>query len=117
MCSYVNKGVTLLFVEKFRMTSGQETKLSTWLEDRFCRSAGEIRAFITTKFELGYYHSCCLKMLGRLGFEYRKPKALPRVANEDKQAEFIAFYQDFMTKLSGSDYGLGNAQGSIVAII
>ena len=38
-------------------------------------------------------------MLRRLGFEYRKPKALPRVADEDKQAEFIAFYQDLMTKL------------------
>jgi hypothetical protein len=39
-------------------------------------------------------------MLRRLGFEYRKPKALPRVADEDKQAELIVFYQDFMTKLS-----------------
>jgi hypothetical protein len=38
-------------------------------------------------------------MLRRLGFEYCKPKALPRVADEDKQAEFIAFYQDLMTKL------------------
>ena len=36
-------------------------------------------------------------MLGRLGFEYRKPRALPRVADEDKQAEFIASYQDLMT--------------------
>ena len=42
-------------------------------------------------------------MLCRLGFEYRKPRALPRVADEDKQAEFIAFYQDLMTKLASDE--------------
>ena len=42
-------------------------------------------------------------MLGRLGFECRKPRALPRVADEDKQAEFIAFYQDLMTKLPADE--------------
>ena len=42
-------------------------------------------------------------MLGRLGFQYRKPSALPRVADEDKQAEFIAFYQDLMTKLPADE--------------
>ena len=42
-------------------------------------------------------------MLGRLGFEYRKPRALPRVADEDKQAEFIALYQDLMTKLPADE--------------
>ena len=79
-----------------RLTLDQQTNLSAWLEGRFCRSAGEIRAFITAEFGLGYSHSGCLKMLRRLGFEYRKPKALPRVADEDKQAEFIAFYQNLM---------------------
>ena len=73
------------------------------MEGRFCRSAGEIRAFITAEFELGYSHSGCLKMLRRLGFEYRKPRALLRVADEDKQAEFIAFYQDLMTKLPADE--------------
>ena len=74
-----------------RLTLDQEINLSARLEGRFCRSAGEIRAFITAEFELGHSHLGCLKMLRRLGFEYRKPKALPRVADEDKQAEFIAF--------------------------
>jgi hypothetical protein len=42
-------------------------------------------------------------MPGRLGFEYRKPKALPRVANSETHAEFIAFYQDWMTKLPANE--------------
>ena len=82
-----------------RLTPDEEIKLGAWLEARFCHSAGEIRAFITAAFGLYYSHSGCLRMLGRLGFQYRKPRALPRVADEDKQAEFIAFYQDLMTKL------------------
>jgi hypothetical protein len=82
-----------------RLTLDQETNLSAWLEGRFCRSAGKIRAFITAAFGLGHSHWGCLKILRRLGFEYHKPKVLPRVADEDKQAEFIAFYQDLMTKL------------------
>jgi transposase len=39
-----------------RLTPDQKTNLSAWLEGRFCRSAGEIRAFITAEFELGYSH-------------------------------------------------------------
>ena len=63
-----------------RLTLDQKIDLSEWLEGRFCRSAREIRAFITAEFELGYSPGC-LKMLCCLGFEYRKPKALPRVAD------------------------------------
>ena len=42
-------------------------------------------------------------MLDCLGFEYRKPRALPRVANSETHAEFIAFYQDLMTKLPADE--------------
>lgn len=80
-----------------RLTSDQEAKLSAWLEGRFCRSAGEIRAYITTKFSLRYSQSSCLKLLRRLGFEYCKPKALPHVAAEEKQADFIASYEALLT--------------------
>jgi len=51
-----------------RMTAGQETALTTWLEGRFCRSADEIRAYIAAEFGLRYSHSGCVKLLARLGF-------------------------------------------------
>ena len=86
-----------------RLTCAQEAKLSAWLEGRFCRSAGEIRAYITTEFGLRYSHSGCLKLLRRLGFEYRKPKALPHVADEEKQAEFITFYENLMNNLPADE--------------
>ena len=63
------------------MTQTQEAALCAWLEARFCRSMVEIRIHIAAVFDLEYLHSGCIKLLARLGFEYRKPKPLPRVAS------------------------------------
>ena len=37
--------------------------------------------------------------MARLGFAYRKPKALPRVADVERQAAFIAFYANLLNNL------------------
>lgn len=83
-----------------RMTSAQEGELCDWLDDRFCRSTVEIRAHISKEFDLHYSHSGCIKLLARLGFEYRKPKWLPRVASVEKQAEFIDKYDCLLNTLA-----------------
>ena len=85
-----------------RMTPTQQEHLCTWLEGRFCRSTHEIRAFVSTEFGLHYSHSGCIKLLARLGFEYKKPKALPRVASVEQQAAFIAQYTQLLNGL-GTD--------------
>jgi transposase len=77
--------------------------LCGWLNDSFCRSTVEIRAHISKEFGLRYSHSGCIKLLARLGFEYRKPKALPRVASTEKQANFITMYQRLMTELGADE--------------
>ena len=86
-----------------RMTAGQETALCDWPDGRFCRSTVEIRASISAEFGLEYSHSGCLKVLSRLGFEYRKPKALPRVASVESQAAFIALYEKLMRDLPADE--------------
>jgi transposase len=85
--------------EKSRMTPVQEAALCTWLDGRFCRSTVEIRSYIASQFGFEYSHSGCIKVLARLGFEYRKPKALPRASSAEKQAAFIALYERLMTEL------------------
>lgn len=75
-----------------RMTSTQEVALCDWLEERFCRSSHEISAHILTQFSIRYSHSGVIKLLSRLGFEYRKPKAMPRVIDAEKQQAFIDMY-------------------------
>ena len=93
-----------------RMASAQEAELCAWLDGRFCRSTVEIRAHIAAQFGLGYSHSGCLKLLARLGFEYRKPKGLPRVAPTEKQAEYIDMYERLLTEL-GADEAVYFADG------
>lgn len=86
-----------------RMTSAQEAELSAWLEDRFCRSTTEVRAHISATYGLEYSHSGCIKLLARLGFEYRKPKGLPRVAPAAAQAAFIEMYQRLLNALEADE--------------
>ena len=86
-----------------RMTQAQEAALCAWLEARFCRSTVEIRAHVSAECGLNYSHSGCIKLLARLGFEYRKPKPLPRVASADKQAAFIACYERLMRELPADE--------------
>jgi len=86
-----------------RMTADQEAALCDWLKDRFCRSTVEIRSHISQAFGLHYSHSGCIKLLARLGFEYRKPKALPRVASAEKQTAFIAMYQRLLAELGADE--------------
>ena len=86
-----------------RMTQAQEAALCDWLEERFCRSTAEIRAHIAAEFGLTYSHSGCIRIMARLGFEYRKPKPLPRVASAEKQAEFIALYERMMNALDADE--------------
>jgi transposase len=102
--SYRDSGWEALAVDGWkggqsRMTSDQEASLCTWLEGRFCRSTVEIRSHITSEFGLGYSHSGCIKLLARLGFEYRKPKALPRAVPAEKQEAFIAIYTGLLNGL------------------
>lgn len=86
-----------------RLSVAQQVALCAWLEERFCRSTVEIRAYVTAQFDLEYSHSGCVKLLARLGFEYRKPKALPRVADVAKQAEFIANYENMLNSLADDE--------------
>jgi len=86
-----------------RLSATQEAELCDWLDGRFCRSTIEIRARISKEFDLHYSHSGCIKLLARLGFEYRKPKGLPRVASAEKQAEFIAMYERLLNELGADE--------------
>ena len=58
---------------------------------------------MSSEFNIGYFHSGCIKLLARLGFKYRKPKTLPRVSDVEKQAAFIAFYENLLNNLPADE--------------
>ena len=86
-----------------RMTAAQEAALCAWLESNFCRSTAAVMAHFRAEFGLHYSHSGCIKLLSRLGFEYRKPKALPRVAAPEQQEAFMALHERLMTTLDADE--------------
>jgi len=77
----------------------QLAALCDWLEAGFVRDTRPVRTYIKAEFGVQYSHSGCLKLLHRLEFEYRKPKALPRVADEVSQQQFIDMYDDLLNSL------------------
>ena len=85
------------------MSADKKATLCGGVNNRFCRSTVEIRAHISKEFGLRYSHSGRIKLLARLGVEYRKPKALPWVVSSEKQANFITMYQRLMTELGADE--------------
>ncbi len=83
-----------------RLIQAEETELTAWLRKNPCRDTKEVRAHISNKYGKSYSHSGCIKLMHRLGFEYVKPKRVPAVADEEKQREFIEYYQQLQRYLA-----------------
>ncbi len=77
----------------------QETELLMWLSDRVCRDTNEIISHILSTCNVQFSRSGCISLMHRLGFEYTKPKSLPRVADELEQQNFIDLYEDLQRRL------------------
>ena len=60
------------------MMAAQEAALIAWLEGWFYGSVHDIRAYILAAFGIHHTHLGCVKLLAHLGFEYRKPRVVPR---------------------------------------
>ena len=71
------------------LTANQEAELSTLFRERSPKTVGEVRAVIAKLFDVTYSKSGAIKLMGRLGFCYKKPKALPMGADEAAQIAHI----------------------------
>ncbi len=60
-------------------------------------------AYIAARWGVVCSHSGGLKLLHRLGFEYRRPESLPARADEGKQAAFIAAYEALLNGLAADE--------------
>ena len=50
-----------------------------------------------------YSHAGCIKVMHRLGFEYKRPKSLPAQADEAEQAAFIEAYDKLLNGLAADE--------------
>ena len=77
----------------------QERATQAHFTERSARNADEVCAYILAEHGKSYSTSGAAKLMGRLGFVYKKPRSLPAQADETKQAAFIAQYEALMTEL------------------
>lgn len=85
------------------LNEARKVALCDWLEARLCHDTRPIIAWMKAGFGVHYSHSGCLKLLHRLGFEYQKPKALPRVADDVAQQQFIDMYEKLLNTLPADE--------------
>lgn len=88
---------------KRTLDAEQEARLVDDLGRRLFLTSSAILAHIRVRFGIEFSRSGLIKYLNRLGFEYRKPKALPARADAAAQAAFIARYETLMTGLGADE--------------
>ena len=81
----------------------QEDELSAHLASRVYRDTVEVAAHIKALYGVVCSHAGCIKLMHRLGFEYKRPKSLPAQADEAKQAAFIEVYEKLLRGLADDE--------------
>ena len=83
-----------------RLSVEQQDKLKAWIAETLPRSTRQIGAYIEKEFEVTYEgRSGLIALLHRLGMVHRKPQAIPRKLDEDKQKAFIKAYNALLNGL------------------
>ena len=85
------------------LSRAREAELSAHLGERLYRDTGEVAAHIKATYGVCYSHSGCIKLMHRLGFEYKRPQSLPAQADAAKQAAFIEAYETLLRGLADDE--------------
>lgn len=82
-----------------KLTDEQRSNLVTHLTEHTYPTTIAIRAYIYKTYGIKYSHQGMYEWLKRNDFSYKKPKGVPKKACPEKQAEFIAKYEELMEKV------------------
>jgi transposase len=82
-----------------RLTPAQEAELVETLTGRLFPSTAAVIAHVARVWGITYSKAGMIKLLHRLGFEWRKPKGLPARADPAAQEAFVAAYERLLNRL------------------
>jgi len=85
------------------MTGEQQAALAKWVSETLPRTTAVVGEWIEKTYGISYTRSAIIKLLKRMGMEYRKPKAVPRKLDLAKQATFIRAYNDLLNNLADDE--------------
>lgn len=81
----------------------QQEKLKTEMSQFLYVSTAEVKEYIQHNFDLDMACSSISKLLGRLGFSYKKTKPIPGKADPKKQAEWVEGFQKIISQLTDDE--------------
>lgn len=86
------------------LTEGQETELKAWVTQTLPRTTREVGTWIEAALGVHYAsRSGLIELLHRLGFEHRRPQAVPRKMDPARQRRFIADYEALLNGLQDDE--------------
>ena len=87
-----------------RLSDPQQDKLKAWISETLPRTTGAVGAWIEKEFGITYEsRSGLVALLHRLGMEHRKPQAVSRKLDPDKQAAFIQAYENLLNQIGDDE--------------
>jgi transposase len=87
-----------------RLSEVQQDRLKAWITETLPRTTREVGAWIETECGIAYQsRSGLIALLHRLEMEHRKPQAVSRKLDPDKQAAFIEAYEDLLNHLADDE--------------
>jgi transposase len=87
-----------------RLSDAQQDKLKHWITETLPRTTVAVGAWIETECGIVYEsRSGLIALLHRLGMEHRKPSAVSRKLDPDKQAQFIQSYENLLNQIGDDE--------------
>ena len=87
-----------------RLSVEQQDKLKAWITETLPRTTRAIGAWIEQECGIEYQgRSGLIALLHRLGMEHRKPKAVSRKLDPEKQAAFVKAYEDLLNHMADDE--------------
>lgn len=85
------QGVEFLFYagRSPSLDEAQRAALMQWVEAAAPRTCAEVTAYVKAEFAVDYTPHAMARLLGRLGFVYKKPKCVPAKADAGVQQAFL----------------------------
>jgi len=81
----------------------QEIALSDWIDAHCPRNTRKIGSWLKRTFAVNYSRSGLIALLHRLGFDYRKPEAMPRGLEDARQQAFIDQYENLLNTMGADE--------------
>ncbi len=86
-----------------RLTDEQEIALGDWVDVHCPQSIRKVGAWVKRTFGRSYSRSGLIALLHRLGFDYRKPEAMPPGLDDARQQAFSDQYENLLNTMGADE--------------